>query len=244
MNVTDWSHIRQRVENRPDRPDDVCAYTAAVSFYSRVGKRALDLVIAVPVAVAAAPVVVVAAAAVRTTMGGPVFFTQERPGLHGRPFKVMKLRTMRDATDGNGNPLADAERLTPLGRALRAASVDELPQLYNVIVGDMSLVGPRPLLQKYLARYTPEQARRHDVKPGITGQAQVNGRNALSWEEKFRHDVWYVDHVSFSVDVAILAKTAVKVIARTGISRADHATMPEFMGTSSSSSSDASGRAP
>jgi len=212
----------------------------AVSFYTRVGKRALDLAIAVPAAAATAPVVAAAAAAVTATMGGSPFFVQERPGLHGRPFKLVKLRTMRDAVDARGVPLPDAERLTALGRALRASSIDELPQLWNVIVGDMSLVGPRPLLMKYLARYTPEQARRHDVKPGITGLAQVNGRNALSWEEKFRLDVWYVDHVDLLLDVSILGQTALKVLARSGISRAGHATTTEFTGPSSSSSSSSS----
>lgn len=205
-------------------------YTEDVTFYTRVGKRALDLAIAVPAAAAAAPVVAVAAAAVRLTTGGPAFFVQERPGLHGRPFKLQKLRTMRHAVDDTGELLPDAARLTPLGKALRSASVDELPQLWNVIVGDMSLVGPRPLLSQYLARYSAEQARRHEVKPGITGHAQVNGRNALTWEEKFRHDVWYVDHVSFAVDVAILAKTALKVVARSGIAGKNHVTMAEFMG--------------
>jgi lipopolysaccharide/colanic/teichoic acid biosynthesis glycosyltransferase len=214
-----------------------------VSFYTRFGKRALDLAIAVPAAAVTAPVVVVAAAAVTATMGGSPFFVQERPGLHGRPFKLVKLRTMRDAVDARGVPLPDAERLTALGRALRASSIDELPQLWNVVVGDMSLVGPRPLLMKYLARYTPEQARRHDVKPGITGLAQVSGRNALSWEEKFRLDVWYVDHVDFLLDVTILGQTVLKVLARTGISRADHATMPEFTGAPSSSSSSSPGHA-
>ncbi len=214
-----------------------------MSFYSRVGKRALDLAIAVPAVAATAPVVAAAAAAVTATMGGSPFFVQERPGLHGKPFKLVKLRTMREATDAEGRPLPDAERLTPLGRALRASSIDELPQLWNVVVGDMSLVGPRPLLMKYLARYTPEQARRHDVKPGITGLAQVNGRNALSWEEKFRLDVWYVDHLDFVLDVTILGQTALKVLARTGISRADHATTPEFTGASASSAKPSSSAA-
>lgn len=214
-----------------------------MSFYSRVGKRALDLAIAVPVAAVTAPVVVAAAAAVTVTMGGSPFFVQERPGLHARPFSLVKLRTMRDAVDADGRPLPDAERLTSLGRALRASSIDELPQLWNVVVGDMSLVGPRPLLMKYLARYTPEQARRHDVKPGITGLAQVNGRNALSWDEKFRLDVWYVDHLDFILDVTILGQTGLKVLARTGISRADHATTPEFTGAVSSSAASAAASA-
>jgi len=214
-----------------------------VSFYSRVGKRVLDLAIAVPAAVTTAPVVAAAAAAVAATMGGSPFFVQERPGLHGRSFKLVKLRTMRDAVDSSGAPLADAERLTPLGRALRASSIDELPQLWNVIVGDMSLVGPRPLLMRYLARYTSEQARRHDVKPGITGLAQVSGRNALSWEERFRLDVLYVDHVDFLLDVSILGQTALKVLARSDISRAGHDTMTEFTGSAPPASSSTSSSA-
>jgi lipopolysaccharide/colanic/teichoic acid biosynthesis glycosyltransferase len=171
----------------------------------------------------------VAACAVRATLGAPAFFVQERPGLHGVPFRLIKLRTMRDDVTG-----PDAARLTRLGAALRALSIDELPQLVNVIVGDMSLVGPRPLLMQYLERYTPEQARRHEVLPGITGYAQVNGRNALSWEQKFALDVFYVDHVDFALDVAILASTVLKVIDRTGITAAAHATMPEFMGQGAS----------
>ena len=208
-----------------------------MSFYRRFGKRVFDLAVAVPAVAVAAPVVAAAAVAVRATMGAPAFYVADRPGLHGKPFKFIKLRTMRHAVDEAGRPLPDAARLTPLGQALRAASIDELPQLLHVVTGEMSLVGPRPLLMQYLARYSPEQARRHDVKPGITGQAQVNGRNALSWDDKFRLDVWYVDHCSFAVDVVILAKTALKVVARSGISAGQHATMPEFMGPSSSSSS-------
>jgi sugar transferase EpsL len=202
-----------------------------VSLYRRVGKRVLDLAIGLPVACAAAPVVTAAALAVRATMGAPVFFVQQRPGRDGRPFSLLKLRTMREATDGLGRPLDDAERLTPLGRALRSASIDELPQLLNVLVGDMSLVGPRPLLMQYLERYTPEQGRRHELKPGITGHAQVNGRNSLSWEDKFRLDVWYVDHLSLALDVRILGLTALKVLQRSGISAGDHATMSEFLGS-------------
>lgn len=202
-----------------------------VSLYRRVGKRVLDLAIGLPAACVAAPVVAAAAVGVRATMGAPAFFVQQRPGRDGRPFNLIKLRTMRHATDDQGRLLDDAERLTPLGRALRGASIDELPQLVNVLVGDMSLVGPRPLLMRYLERYTAEQARRHDVKPGITGHAQVNGRNTLSWDDKFRLDVWYVDHVSLAVDVRILAQTALKVLQRSGISAGGHATMTEFMGS-------------
>ena len=177
-----------------------------------------------------APVIAVCAALVRLESSGPAFFTQERPGRHGRPFRVFKLRTMREALGPDGQPLPDAERLTSLGRFLRRASLDELPQLWNVLRGDLSLVGPRPLLMRYLPRYTPEQARRHEVMPGITGWAQVNGRNAVSWDERFALDVWYVDHWSLWLDVKILALTVVRVFAGSGVSRAGHATMPEFEG--------------
>lgn len=164
-------------------------------------------------------------------LGHPFFFTQSRPGLHGRPFRLYKFRTMRDTRDASGRLLPDAERLTAFGRFLRAFSLDELPSLWNVLKGDMSLVGPRPLLMEYLDRYTPEQARRHEVRPGITGWAQVNGRNALSWEEKFKLDVWYVDNRSFRLDMKILALTVWHVLARKGISAEGHATMPPFEGT-------------
>jgi sugar transferase EpsL len=200
------------------------------SGYRRLGKRLLDLAIAAPLAVATAPIVAAAGVGVATTMGRPVFFTQERPGLGGRTFRILKMRTMTDARGPDGQLLPDDQRLTALGSFLRRYSVDELPQLWNVVRGDMSLVGPRPLLARYLPRYSPEQARRHDVRPGITGWAQVNGRNALSWEEKFSHDVWYVDHVSLRLDLRILARTALKVVRRDGIAAAGHATMPEFLG--------------
>lgn len=163
-------------------------------------------------------------------MGCPVFFRQLRPGLHGQPFEMIKFRTMLNATDAQGRPLPDAERLTALGRFLRAASLDELPELWNVLKGDMSLVGPRPLLMEYLELYSPEQARRHEVKPGITGWAQVNGRNAISWEEKFRYDVWYVDNRSLWLDLKILLLTIVKVFGKHGISADGEATMPRFRG--------------
>jgi len=188
-------------------------------------KRLFDVSLAGTALVVTAPVLAAAAVAVRATMGSPVLFSQVRPGRGGRPFTVRKLRTM---TSGGGD---DAARLTALGRRLRAASVDELPQLWNVLRGDMSLVGPRPLLMVYLGRYTPEQARRHEVLPGITGWAQINGRNALSHEEKFRLDVWYVDHWSLALDARILATTVWRVLTRSGISAEGHATMPEFMGT-------------
>ncbi len=206
-------------------------YLEEVSAYSLFGKRALDLAVAVPAIVMAAPVIAAAALAVRVTIGAPVLFRQQRPGLHGRPFQVVKMRTMTTATDAGGALLPDEQRLTTLGTVLRKLSIDELPQLWNVVEGSMSLVGPRPLLMQYLARYSPEQARRHDVKPGITGQAQVHGRNTLSWDEKLAFDTWYVDHVSFAVDVGILAKTALQVVRSDGISAAGHVTMPEFMGS-------------
>lgn len=167
---------------------------------------------------------------VRIKLGGPVFFTQRRPGLHGQPFMMFKFRTMTDQVDPDGLPLPDADRLTPFGRWLRATSLDELPELWNVLKGDMSLVGPRPLLMVYLPRYSPEQARRHEVRPGITGWAQVNGRNALSWEDKFKLDVWYVDHQSLWLDIKILWMTLKKVIVREGISAEGEATMSQFTG--------------
>jgi lipopolysaccharide/colanic/teichoic acid biosynthesis glycosyltransferase len=169
--------------------------------------------------------------AVRIGFGKPVFFIQERPGLAGRPFKLVKLRSMKDSRDGAGRLLPDAQRMTRLGHFLRSTSIDELSQLWNVARGDMSLVGPRPLLMQYLERYTPEQSRRHLVRPGITGWAQVNGRNALSWEEKLALDVWYVDNWNLLLDVKILAKTALQVIRRQGISQDGSATMPEFLGS-------------
>lgn len=165
-------------------------------------------------------------------MGRRVLFVQKRPGLHGRPFALFKFRTMTYARDEQGNLLTDRERLSRLGRFLRSTSLDELPELFNVIKGDMSLVGPRPLLIQYLDRYTPEQARRHEVKPGITGWAQVNGRNALTWEEKFKLDIWYVDHMSFWLDLKIIAMTILKILKREGISQPGHMTMEEFKGRS------------
>ncbi|MDR2982662.1 MAG: sugar transferase [Puniceicoccales bacterium] len=168
---------------------------------------------------------------VRLKLGSPVFFTQNRPGLKGRIFKMVKFRTMTDARDADGNLLPDEVRLTPFGQFLRKTSLDEFPEFWNVLIGDMSVVGPRPLLIQYLERYTPEQARRHEVKPGVTGWAQVNGRNAISWEEKFRHDVWYVDHRSLLFDLKIIWLTLLKVVRRDGISASNNATMPEFMGT-------------
>jgi sugar transferase EpsL len=176
------------------------------------------------------PVMVVVALLIRLTMGKDVFFRQQRPGFQGRPFYILKFKTMRDAVGKDGKPLPDEKRLTVIGKFLRASSLDELPGLINVLKGEMSLVGPRPLLMSYLERYTPEQARRHLVRPGITGWAQVNGRNAISWEEKFALDVWYVDHQSFRLDLKIIFMTVLKVFVREGINHADHATMPEFKG--------------
>lgn len=198
----------------------------------RAAKRVLDVVAAGAALVVLSPVLAAAALAVRLRLGAPVLFAQRRPGLGGRPFTMLKLRTMRDATGPDGRPLPDAERLTPLGRFLRASSIDELPELVNVLRGEMSLVGPRPLLMEYLPLYTPEQARRHDVPPGITGWAQVNGRNAISWDEKFRLDTWYAEHCSLGLDLRILFLTVWKIVRREGISQPGHATTEYFKGKS------------
>ena len=202
--------------------------------YLRFVKPAADRLAAALLLAGTAPLLAVSAALVRLRLGSPVLFVQERPGLLGRPFRLLKLRTMRHAVDRTGVQLPDEARLTALGRWLRALSLDELPQLVNVLRGDMSLVGPRPLLPAYLARYTPRQARRHEVKPGITGWAQVHGRNALDWETRFALDVWYVDHVSLAVDARILALTVLRLLRPTGVSHAGHATMPEFGGEAAS----------
>lgn len=191
-------------------------------------KRVIDVAGAVLGLFLCSPLFALIALLVRLDSPGPVFFRQVRPGLHGRPFVIYKFRTMREACDESGNPLPDEQRLTRLGEWLRSASLDELPELYNVLKGEMSLVGPRPLLMEYLDLYTPEQARRHEVKPGITGWAQVNGRNAISWEEKFRLDVWYVDNWSLWLDLKIILLTIWKVLKREGISASGHATMPLF----------------
>ena len=200
-------------------------------FYSKHAKRLFDLALTLPGLVVLSPLLAFIALMVRAKLGSPVLFRQVRPGLGGRPFTIYKFRTMTDARGADGKLLPDGARLTRFGRFLRAASLDELPELFNVLKGDMSLVGPRPLLTEYLARYTPEQARRHEVAPGITGWAQVNGRNALSWEEKFAMDVWYVDHRSLGLDVKIILRTIGKVLARDGISAAGEATMPRFTGS-------------
>lgn len=198
---------------------------------SRVAKRLTDLIGASVALVLLAPVIAAVALAVRLKLGSPVLFRQRRPGLNGRPFIMVKFRTMLEARSADGMPLPDAERLTHFGRWLRASSLDELPELWNVVKGDMSLVGPRPLLMEYLGRYSPEQARRHEVRPGITGLAQVNGRNAITWEEKFRLDVWYVDNWSFALDTKILVASVISVMWRHGISATNSATMPEFTGS-------------
>ena len=197
-------------------------------------KRAVDVVGSFVGLILLSPVLIVVAGVVRLTIGRSVFFVQERPGLHGEIFRMYKFRTMRDVRDAKGELLPDEERISRIGRLLRASSLDELPELLNVLRGDMSLVGPRPLRVEYLDLYTPGQARRHDVRPGITGWAQVNGRNALSWEQKFEHDVWYVDHRSLLLDFKILALTAVRVLRGDGISAPSHATMPPFTGSSPS----------
>jgi sugar transferase EpsL len=194
-------------------------------------KRLIDILGAVVGLLLAAPIMLLIAVSIRLTMGSPLLFRQVRPGLHGQPFTLVKFRTMLDARDSHGSPLPDDQRLTRLGRFLRSTSLDELPELFNVLKGDMSLVGPRPLLMQYLERYTPEQARRHAVKPGLTGWAQISGRNALSWEDKFKLDVWYVDHQSLWLDARIIALTIWKVLKREGISQEGQATMGEFMGT-------------
>lgn len=202
-------------------------------------KRSFDLVVAVALLGCLLPVLLAVAAVVWAGLGRPVLLRQTRPGLHGLPFVLYKFRTMTEALDGAGRLLPDAERLTPVGRLLRAASLDELPQLFNVLRGEMSLVGPRPLLMDYLALYTPEQMRRHEVRPGITGWAQVNGRNAISWEERFALDVWYVDHRTFFLDLRILVLTALRVLRPRGISQPGAATMSRFTGSAGNRVSDA-----
>lgn len=193
-------------------------------------KRTFDLLVALLTLLILAPAILVVAILVRFKLGTPVLFRQTRPGLHGRPFELLKFRSMTDARAPDGSPLSDAERMTPFGRLLRATSLDELPGLINVIRGEMSLVGPRPLLMQYVPLYDDFQARRHEVRPGITGWAQVNGRNAMTWDQKFQHDVWYVDNQSFMLDLRIIALTALKVVRRDGISAPGEATMAAFLG--------------
>jgi lipopolysaccharide/colanic/teichoic acid biosynthesis glycosyltransferase len=201
-------------------------------------KRCFDVCVAAVALVLLAIPLLLLALLVRVKLGKPVLFSQLRPGMRGKPFRMIKFRTMTDARGPDGALLPDAQRLTSFGRFLRSTSLDELPELWNVLKGDMSLVGPRPLLMEYLPLYTPEQARRHEVRPGVTGWAQVNGRNALSWEEKFAHDVWYVDHASVLLDIRILWMTVRKVLVRDGISAPGDATMPVFQGTKNSQDKD------
>jgi lipopolysaccharide/colanic/teichoic acid biosynthesis glycosyltransferase len=202
---------------------------------ARVLKRLLDVVVAAAGLLLLSPLIAALALLVRAKLGRPVLFRQQRPGLHGKPFMLVKFRTMLEDSDLNGRALPDSERLTGFGRWLRSTSLDELPELWNVLKGDMSLVGPRPLLMRYLPLYSADEARRHEVRPGLTGWAQVNGRNALSWPEKFRHDVWYVDHWSLALDLRILAASVASVLGRQGIAADDAATMPEFTGSSGQS---------
>lgn len=199
--------------------------------YHDTGKSLLDLLLVIPTLIILAPILGIVALAVRLGLGTPVLFRQQRPGLYGQPFTILKFRTMANAYDDSGRLLPDAERLTALGRFLRRSSLDELPELLNVLKGDMSLVGPRPLMMRYLNRYDPEQMRRHDVKPGVTGWAQINGRNALSWEERLKLDTWYVDHLSLGLDLKILWLTIWTVLKREGISHPGHVTMEEFTGS-------------
>ena len=194
-------------------------------------KRAFDIAASASALVLLSPVLAITAHKVKKELGSPVLFRQTRPGLHGKPFEMIKFRTMKDATDKEGNALPDSERLTEFGKKLRASSLDELPELWNVLKGDMSLVGPRPLLMEYLPLYSAEQAKRHNVRPGVTGYAQVNGRNSLSWEDKFKLDTWYVEHQSLWLDMKILLKTVKKVIIKDGISAEGEATMTKFTGT-------------
>lgn len=200
-------------------------------------KRILDLLLTIPGLILLSPLMVILAILVRIKLGSPVLFRQLRPGFLGQPFIMYKFRTMNEARDSQGTLLPDELRLTGLGQFLRSTSLDELPELFNVLRGDMSVVGPRPLLMQYIPRYTPEQMRRHHVRPGITGWAQINGRNALTWEEKFRLDVWYVDHWSIWLDLKILALSPWKVLKREGISQGQHVSSEEFMGSSPSQSS-------
>lgn len=202
-----------------------------VSLYRSAGKRLLDLGLTLPLLVLTLPLQAVIAILVRFKLGTPVLFRQKRPGRDAKPFEMVKYRTMTDARDGRGELKPDAERLTRFGAFLRSTSLDELPELYNVVKGDMSLVGPRPLLMSYLERYTPRQARRHEVRPGVTGLAQVNGRNRISWEEKFEQDVFYVENLSLGLDLKILWMTFIGVLKRADTSAEGHATAPEFMGS-------------
>lgn len=216
----------------PQRETLSDAHSAGMpSIYATIGKRILDVSLSAAGLLLTAPIIAVTALLIRTRLGSPIVFAQMRPGLGGRPIVVYKFRSMNDAHGPGGEPLPDEARLTALGKWLRKLSLDELPQLWNVLKGDMSLVGPRPLLMEYLPLYNAQQVRRHEVRPGITGWAQVKGRNALSWDEKFALDVWYVDHVSFGVDLKIIALTVWRLARPQGISQQGSATMPRFTGT-------------
>ncbi|MGR3062241.1 sugar transferase [Vibrio vulnificus] len=193
-------------------------------------KRLFDFLVSLTALILLSPIIALVAWKIRKNLGWPVLFRQTRPGLNGKPFEMVKFRTMKDAVDEQGNPLPDSERMTPFGDKLRNSSLDELPELWNVLKGEMSLVGPRPLLMQYLPLYSPEQARRHEVRPGVTGWAQINGRNAISWEEKFKLDLWYVDNRSFWLDIKILLLTVKKVFAKEGISSDGHVTIAPFTG--------------
>ncbi len=195
-------------------------------------KRLLDIVVSATALLLLSPLLLYLAYLIRKNLGSPVLFQQIRPAQGGKPFKMIKFRTMRDAVDKQGKPLPDSERLTPFGQKLRASSLDELPELWNVLKGEMSLVGPRPLLMEYLPLYNAQQMRRHEMKPGITGWAQINGRNATTWDERFAHDIWYIDHYSFWLDLKILCLTFKKVWQKDGINAAGEATMPKFTGNS------------
>lgn len=194
-------------------------------------KRLLDIIIASTALIILSPLYIYVAYKVKKNLGSPVLFRQIRPGLHGKPFEMIKFRTMRDAVDAQGNPLPDSERLTPFGQMLRSTSLDEMPELWNVIKGDMSVVGPRPLLMEYLPLYNTEQAKRHNVRPGMTGYAQVNGRNAIGWDEKFKLDTWYVENQSTLLDFKIMFKTVHKVLSKDDISAEGEATMSKFTGS-------------
>ncbi len=194
-------------------------------------KRSFDMLIALCALVALLPFLLLLAGVVRCLLGAPVLFRQERPGLHGRPFVMFKFRTMKDTRDANGRLLSDIDRITSFGQLLRSTSLDELPELWNVLRGEMSLVGPRPLLMEYLPLYNEHQMRRHNLRPGVTGWAQINGRNSLSWEEKFALDVWYVENHSFWLDLKIIVKTVAKVLFKSGISADGNVTMPRFEGS-------------
>jgi len=197
----------------------------------KVTKRCSDILLTLPALAISMPVMIMVSLLIRMSMGKPIFFRQIRPGLNGKAFSIYKFRTMTDERDKEGNLLPDTNRLSSLGKILRSTSLDELPELLNVLKGEMSLVGPRPLLMQYFDRYTLEQARRHEMKPGITGWAQVNGRNAITWEQKFEYDVWYVDNQSLRLDLKIIALTIRQILKREGISQPGQATMEEFMGT-------------